>query len=321
MIRNLEYLILVFFIYSFAGWFMESVGGIYKEKRFINRGFLIGPYCPVYGFGVVGISFLLDKYQNDMFVLFILATVICGSLEYFTSYMMEKLFNARWWDYRNLKFNINGRICLETLIPFGIVGTIIISIINPNLYSFFDQFSDITIHVLSGILVLLFIIDFIISFCIISSFKGAIYGQKDNTEEISNKVKEKTDEISDAIKDKTEDTFMILESNAIVFRRNIKVRRLKIERKVKYTGKKIRKTAIVPIREISAELKNKTDSFKNVIYEKRDILDEQIKNKQKEISTQIIENFKKRSILAKRLMDAFPKITIKINKKNNKLQK
>ena len=65
MLRDIENLILIFFIYSFAGWFMESVGGILKEKRFINRGFLIGPYCPVYGYGVVAITLFLGKYKND----------------------------------------------------------------------------------------------------------------------------------------------------------------------------------------------------------------------------------------------------------------
>ena len=83
---------------------MESVGGIFKEKRFINRGFLIGPYCPVYGFGVVLITILLQKYTNDVIVLFFLAILICGTLEYATSYFMEKFFNARWWDYSKNKF-------------------------------------------------------------------------------------------------------------------------------------------------------------------------------------------------------------------------
>ena len=322
MIRYFEYLILIFFIYSFCGWAMESFGGIFKEKKFINRGFLIGPYCPVYGCGVVGITVLLSKYQNDFYALFILVTVMCGSLEYFTSYIMEKLFNARWWDYHNHKFNINGRICLETLIPFGIVGTIIVCTLNPILYSYFDNISDQTINIITLIISVLFIIDFIVSFCIISSFKGATYNQKDNTEEISNKVKEKTEEISDVLKDKTEDTIMHLESNVIVLRRGIRVRRLKIERKVRYTGRKIQYKAIAPIKELSTELKVRTYNIRNAIDEKKDKIDEQLKNKQREISNQIIENFKKRSILSKRLMDAFPKMSIKLNKKeDNKLQK
>lgn len=322
MVRYLENLVLIFFIYSFAGWFMESFGGIFKEKKFINRGFLIGPYCPVYGCGVVGITVLLSKYQNDIYALFILSTVICGSLEYFTSYIMEKLFNARWWDYHNRKFNINGRICLETLIPFGVAGTTIVCIINPALYNFFNHFSDMTLHIITVILILLFIIDFIISFCIISSFKGATYSKKDNTEEISNKVREKTEEISNNLKDRTEDTLMQLESNAIVFRRNLKVRRLKIERKVKYTGKRIQKTAITPIKELSVEIKEKTSNIKNAIGDRKDKLDEQLKIKQKEISNQIIENFREKSILSKRLMDAFPRLSIKFNKKDDdELQK
>ena len=85
MVNSVEMYIMIFFTYSFFGWFMESVGGILKEKRFINRGFLIGPYCPVYGTGVVLITLLLNKYTNDIPVLFFLAILICGVLEYLTS--------------------------------------------------------------------------------------------------------------------------------------------------------------------------------------------------------------------------------------------
>ena len=156
---NLELYILLFFTYSFAGWFMESVGGIINVKKFINRGFLIGPYCPVYGIGVVIITVLLGKYKNDIPALFFLSILICGTLEYFTSYIMEKLFNARWWDYKNRKFNINGRICLETLIPFGIAGSLILYYVNPFFENLYLMIPDTIRHIIVSILSILFIID------------------------------------------------------------------------------------------------------------------------------------------------------------------
>ncbi len=323
MIRYTEYLILIFFVYSFSGWFMESFGGIFKEKKFINRGFLIGPYCPVYGVGVVGIAVALGKYQNDVPALFILSIVLCGSLEYFTSFIMEKLFNARWWDYHNKKFNINGRICLETLIPFGIVGTSTICIINPKLYSLFDKIPDFTLNTISIVLSILFVIDFIISFCIIASFKNLTYTKRDNTEEISNKVKEKTEEINEAVLEKAEDTFMKMESNAIHMSRNLKVRRLKLERKVRFTRKNIQLKTTKPLRELSVGLKNRKDIILKSIIDNKEKINDQIKTSQKVITSQIIETFKKRSILSKRLMEAFPRISIRgfKDKDNNNLQK
>ena len=325
MLREIENLVIVFFIYSFAGWFMESFGGIYKEKKIINRGFLIGPYCPVYGCGVVLITILLEKYKNDFMTLFILSTVLCGSLEYFTSFAMEKLFHARWWDYHNKKFNINGRICLETMLPFGIAGSIILCILNPFIYSKLSVLSDKTMNIISGTLAAIFFIDFIISFIIINSFKGIIYNKskKDNTEEISTRVKEKTNEIGEKAKDKAEDVIMHLESSAIEKARDIKYRRIKLQRKAKYTGKLILKKANkISIKEIPHKLKTKGASVKSGIAKRTKEIDIQIKSKQKELSNQIIETFKEKSILTKRLMEAFPKIEIKFGKdKNNKLQK
>jgi uncharacterized membrane protein len=125
---TIEKYICIFLVYSIAGWFMESFRGLAKTGKFVNRGFLIGPYLPVYGWGVTLITIFLEKYVNDIGILFGMSIILCGVLEYFTSWIMEKLFKARWWDYHNRKFNINGRICLETLIPFGIARNGIIKI-------------------------------------------------------------------------------------------------------------------------------------------------------------------------------------------------
>ena len=117
---------LLFMLYSVLGWCMEVVGKLIQYKRFINRGFLIGPYCPIYGYGALLITFLLKKYTQDPIVLFIMTIVVCGALEYLTSFFMEKLFKARWWDYSQRKFNFNGRICIDTIVFFGIIGFLLI---------------------------------------------------------------------------------------------------------------------------------------------------------------------------------------------------
>lgn len=189
MIIKIEQYILLFFIYSFAGWLMESTGDLIKKKKFVNRGFLIGPYCPIYGCGVLLITILLQKYNNDIPLTFLLSILICGTLEYMTSYIMEKIFKARWWDYSTKKFNINGRICLETLIPFGIAGTFIIYIANPFLLKYIEMIPNIVMHVGIGILIFLYIIDLIVSLKIILNLKEMTRELKDNTMEISEKVR------------------------------------------------------------------------------------------------------------------------------------
>lgn len=318
MIENIENYILIFFTYAFAGWVMESIGGIFKVKKFVNRGFMIGPYCPVYGIGVVFTNLLLKKYINDIPVLFFLSILICGTLEYFTSYMMEKLFNARWWDYKNQKFNINGRVCLETLLPFGIAATIILCKINPFLVNLYSELPRIVIHIITGTLIIGFIIDFIISFRIILSFKGEIYSNKDNTEEISEKVKEKAEELGEVVRDKTEDAIMKVESDVRYYGRKLKIKTL---RKARYKGRRIAEL----IEQKHEGLTNKINNSKKIIKEKVEeetgkiateikLRRAEFEMKQKE-TKQIIENFKKNSSLRKRLMDAFPKLEIRNNKK------
>ena len=190
----IESLFLLFLIYSFGGWLIETIGDFIKQKKFINRGFLMGPYCPIYGTGVILITLLLNKYTNDIVALFFLSTILCGFLEYFTSFIMEKMFKSRWWDYSKMKYNINGRICLETLVLFGFAGVLILHFSNPFLLAIISKIPKVPLHVISSILVFIFITDFIISLNIINSIKSikiSVTNQvKDNTDEISSKVKE-----------------------------------------------------------------------------------------------------------------------------------
>ena len=146
---------LAFMLYSFLGWCMEVILGLIENKKFVNRGFLIGPYCPIYGYGMLLIVFLLKNYTDSPLVLFILAMVICMVLEYLTSYFMELIFKARWWDYSNKKFNINGRICLETAIPFGVGGSVIMYLVHPFVMSIVDKFSNTVILILGIILLVI----------------------------------------------------------------------------------------------------------------------------------------------------------------------
>lgn len=176
---------------------MEVTCKSIEAKKFINRGFLIGPYCPIYGWGAIIITLLLKKYTDDWIVLFFMSMITCGILEYATSYVMEKLFHARWWDYSKRKYNINGRVCLETLIPFGILGIVIMYVTNPFILKFLDKIPEQTLNVIAIILFTIFIIDSIISLKVVSNVRSTstklnkeLSDKKDNTEEITAKVKE-----------------------------------------------------------------------------------------------------------------------------------
>ena len=182
--------IILFFAFSFLGWLMEVMVVIFKERKIVNRGFLIGPCCPIYGFGGLIMTLLLQNIKNNPILLFLLSLLICSVLEYGTSYVMEKLFHARWWDYSNRKFNINGRICLTNMIAFGLLGCLIIYILDPIYFEKIKYLSTQILNIICIILLALFLIDSIFSVKIIKNIKLIKKNMKDNTEEITRRVKE-----------------------------------------------------------------------------------------------------------------------------------
>ena len=180
---------LYFIIYSFIGWLLEVICKFFEFKRYINRGFLIGPICPIYGYGVLTIILLIGRNTSDILSVFLKSILVCSLLEYFTSYFMEKLFKARWWDYSQRRFNINGRICLETMLPFGILGTTVVYLIHPIIVKFVNLFNSNTTIVISIIIFIIYLIDNIISFNVMNKIKNEIKKHKvDNTELIRKKV-------------------------------------------------------------------------------------------------------------------------------------
>ncbi len=181
---------ILFFIYSFLGWIMEVTLTLITDKKFVNRGFLLGPCCPIYGCGCILLNLLLQNYVNNIIVLFILTMFTCSLLEYITSFLMEKIFKLRWWDYSQMKFNINGRICLETMTPFSILGVLAIKFATPFFITNINKLSEKTILIISFILITLFIIDVIISLTIVFKLKFVSKNiKKDSTLDIKNAIK------------------------------------------------------------------------------------------------------------------------------------
>ncbi len=181
--------ILYFFIYAFMGWSMEVICKLIETKRFINRGFLLGPICPIYGYGVLGIVFLIGKDHGDILSVFLKSILVCSILEYVTSYLMEKIFHARWWDYSRRKYNINGRICLETMIPFGLLGTFVTYLLHPFVKTMVTKINPTVQLVLAILFVLLYLIDNFIAYFVLNKIKNEIHHEKkDNTELIREEV-------------------------------------------------------------------------------------------------------------------------------------
>lgn len=186
------YYFLIFFIYSVLGFLIESIACSFWEKKIVkDRGFLIGPYCPIYGTGAIMMILFLTKYKNDPLAFFIMAVVYASIIEYLTSYILEKLFKARWWDYSDKKFNVNGRISLSTSFMFGVLGIFLIYFMNPLLEKGLSLIPKDIFICISLIILVFFLIDIIVTFTVVSRLKLNLQSlEKDSTSQIDKQIKE-----------------------------------------------------------------------------------------------------------------------------------
>ena len=185
-------LILLFYIYSFAGWCMEVVLKYIQFHRFINRGFFAGPICPIYGSGAVLITVAvgsLSSVESAYGTTFAISLVLCGLVEYLTSYFMEKRFHARWWDYSQKPMNLHGRVWIGNLILFGIAGVGIIHLINPALYAVLNPIPLKIRSMTAGALTAVFAADYVVTHFVLKLVKTGIeHSEADNTEEIRQEI-------------------------------------------------------------------------------------------------------------------------------------
>ena len=145
---------LIFILFSFIGWISEVIYvGVTSAHKFVNRGFLHGPICPVYGFGGVVILMLPPSLYATWIPLFFASMILCTIVEYFVSWLMEKLFHTRWWDYSHYKIQLNGRICLLNSILFGFLGVVVIHFVYPLMIDLLNSLGQKVINV-SGVIIL-----------------------------------------------------------------------------------------------------------------------------------------------------------------------
>lgn len=142
-------------IYSFIGWFYESILRSISAKKIINSGFLNGPICPIYGVGAIVVILLFYQRIENIYILFFASMLVTSAVEYITSFLLEKIFHARWWDYSTYRFNINGRIFLLGSIAFGTFSVLEIKFIHPFIENIVNP---ITEGVLVSAIILIFIL-------------------------------------------------------------------------------------------------------------------------------------------------------------------
>lgn len=186
-------LALLFFAYSFLGWCIEVTLKYFQYHRFINRGFLTGPWLPIYGSGAALITAATDalsRYDTSPIMVFAVSFFLCGIVEYLTSWIMEKRFHARWWDYSGKPMNLNGRVWIGNLMLFGLGGLLIVEVFNPLLLGVYGRFDLIARECAAGVLAALFATDYTVSHFVLKLVKTEVErSQADDTEQISLEVR------------------------------------------------------------------------------------------------------------------------------------
>lgn len=159
-------LMFIFILSSFSGWVWEGFLSLISDGSFINRGFFLGPWLPIYGVCSVLILVLLKRWRHRPLYTLVFTMLLCGTIQYTASVVLETLFHARWWDFGHMLLNINGRACLEGLFIFGLVGLIFIYLVAPVIDGLCQNLSPKFKYSFYTFFTILFILDFIRS-CII----------------------------------------------------------------------------------------------------------------------------------------------------------
>ncbi|MGE4353010.1 MAG: putative ABC transporter permease [Oscillospiraceae bacterium] len=141
----------MFFIYAFLGWCTEVAFAAVNTGGFVNRGFLNGPVCPIYGFGLVIVVLCLTSVEHNALLLFGGAFFLTSALEYITGFSLEKIFHSRWWDYSDMPFNLGGYVCLKFSLIWGLACLLVMKILHPAILLFIGFIPLVLLHVLVGL--------------------------------------------------------------------------------------------------------------------------------------------------------------------------
>ncbi|WP_100065685.1 putative ABC transporter permease [Miniphocaeibacter massiliensis] len=183
-------LFMTFIVYAFIGWIWETIYCSIKAKHFVYRGFLLGPYCPVYGFGVSFVLLLVPKDSGTLLNLYFNVIVIVTIIEYIASFLLEKLFHMKLWDYSDIPFNIEGRVAVPVSLFWGVGCIFLIKVINPVVNDVIDKFIKDTDSIGPIILFILFAVDVMSTLYFSMTTKAEVEKVIDNSDKENAGIKE-----------------------------------------------------------------------------------------------------------------------------------
>lgn len=198
----MAHLFLWFVFYSLIGWLWEVSLYLIEDRKFVNRGFLNGPYCPIYGFGALLILMVLGNVEEPI-TLFFLSAIFTCSLEYLTSWGMEKIFHARWWDYSERPLNLNGRVCMIGAVAFGSLSVLMLKVVHPSVLRQMERFSETELSATATVLFVLMSVDLIYTVTKFSAFERKLKELNEKLEAGRDAVREQQKAVLERIQEST----------------------------------------------------------------------------------------------------------------------
>ena len=227
-IQNVYNLVTYFIIYSFYGWTLESVYRSIKERKWINTGFLHGPFCPIYGIGAIIMYVFLYRYRQNPILVFFAGFIVLSFWEYVVGAFLEKVFKTKYWDYSNVKFNLQGRICLSTSICWGVLGVVFVYLIQPGMSTVLGKIPNEIVMYATFCMVIYLLVDTTIT---IIGIKDIEFGIK-RLDELKDNIKLKVEELKNANKG-TEEIQKVIEE--------LKYKETRLRRKILVRINRLRK--------------------------------------------------------------------------------
>ena len=286
---QIYYLLLYFFTYGFLGWCTEVAFATTKQRKFVNRGFLNGPICPIYGVGVSIVIYFLTPVSDDLLFLYISSTILVTVLEGITGYLMDKIFHHKWWDYSNQPLNIGGYVCLIFSLVWGVACVVIVKVIHPVIHKLLSMIPFILgIVILCILLVVLFADIYVTASAILK-----LNRQLDAMERIAAELRELSDKLGESIHENVMDTMESQEERKQKFEEITEEKKQRFE-EITEEGKQ-------KLEEITEESRKRMEEIAEESRQKMEAHKEELRKKYEEISGQ-------RSRVTSRLVKAFPKM-------------
>lgn len=188
-------ILLCFFTYSFLGWCTEVAFAAVRQRKFVNRGFLNGPLCPIYGIGVTVVVVLLEPYTDYLLILYLTSAFLVTVLEYITGALLEKVFHHKWWDYSGMPLNIKGYVCIPFSLIWGLACVVIVKLIHPFIYKVLSLIPEGIGILLLAVICTLMIVDIYVTAAGILKWNRHL----DKMEEIAGELHALSDQIGENI--------------------------------------------------------------------------------------------------------------------------